>query len=423
MLATSLPAPLSATEAQSHAPSPRPHAPAASQYQRVRLGVHGGRDAPAVTVPLSVRTSEQAHVVLSMLDLDPSAARAVICVIGGASGLHEVLVPRLRSLMMRGVARVAARLHAHVLDGGTDSGIMRMLGAGVEGVRAATSQWGDEEEGASAPASLIGICPARCVRLPPARSEDGAEDMGSAVAAVEAARDASLVDLEPHHTHFVLPDGRRWGTETGVMFAIAGALAALAPAVAIVANGGSMSRKEVLQAVRHRIPIVVLKGTGRLADELAVRLSVASAGVNAGDVLHGMNIAEVEEEEEEWEGKEDEGGGWQPPGAAEARLSGVNDAVDTQESAEGGSAPHTPGSGLARRVPSPAPLKISEPPMSASQELDYIVRNGIAHIFDIESSETADFITLLERLLDADRAAIAQKERSESAVGAEAPTV
>lgn len=389
---------------------------AASQFQRVRLGGKQDREAPAVTVPLSVHTVEQAHVVLQVLGLDPKEVTALICVLGGASGLHEVLVPRLRSLIVGGVARVAARRRAHVLDGGTDSGIMRMLGAGVESVRA-TAQWGEQGD-ATEPSAFIGVCPARCVRVSPGRSEEGEEDFGSLVAAVEAARDTSLVDLEPHHTHFVLADGRKWGSETGVMFALAAALAANAPAVAIVANGGSISRQEVLQAVRCRIPLLVLKGTGRLADELAIRADALAAGVDTGDFLHGINVSEVVEEDE----GEGGGSGLESPQGGGADVSAVDDAVDTQDDADKEEAHQSPGYGHSRRGPGLAPPQLPQGPTSASQELEFIVREGTVHVFDMEAGDSSEFAALLERLLDEDPAAGEGEGGEDGAGESTAPT-
>ena len=53
------------------------------------------------------------------------------------------------------------------------------------------------------------------------------------------------------------------------MFTFAAALAARVPAVAVLANGGMISKKEVLAAVRMRMPTVVIEGSGRLADQIA----------------------------------------------------------------------------------------------------------------------------------------------------------
>ena len=45
-------------------------------------------------------------------------------------------------------------------------------------------------------------------------------------------------------------------------------LAARIPAVAVLANGGMISKKELLNCVRHDIPVIVIEGSGRLADQV-----------------------------------------------------------------------------------------------------------------------------------------------------------
>src|SRR4029077_15864190 len=76
------------------------------------------------------------------------------------------------------------------------------------------------------------------------------------------------VPLEPHHTHFVLVEDAGWGGETETMLSLVDALSAAAPALVVVANGGSVSRREVLGHVRSGREVVVLAGSGRLADEI-----------------------------------------------------------------------------------------------------------------------------------------------------------
>ena len=75
--------------------------------------------------------------------------RTLILVVGGADALDEQVRPRLKQVFSRAIARVAAQTGAVILDGGTHSGVMELLGAGV----AANG----------APTPLIGVAPAGCV--------------------------------------------------------------------------------------------------------------------------------------------------------------------------------------------------------------------------------------------------------------------
>jgi hypothetical protein len=53
------------------------------------------------------------------------------------------------------------------------------------------------------------------------------------------------------------------------MFALAAALSDRAPSLAILANGGAIARAEALANVRQGREIIVIAGSGRLADVIA----------------------------------------------------------------------------------------------------------------------------------------------------------
>jgi hypothetical protein len=44
------------------------------------------------------------------------------------------------------------------------------------------------------------------------------------------------------------------------------------PVLTVLVNGGQVAKNEVLQSVRHTWPIIVIEGTGRLADEIALAI-------------------------------------------------------------------------------------------------------------------------------------------------------
>jgi len=190
-----------------------------------------GNQARAVYVP----TGAEGAAIAAALQLPPP--RAVVMISGGASDMSPIEMARLRTLLVEGVARVAAEESITLIDGGTQAGVMQMIGEG----RAA--------RGGDAP--LIGVCPAALVTWPGGPADD------------------ARVPLEPNHTHFVLTDGDRWGAETETMFALAAALSNGIPSVAVLANGGSIARDEVLHHVRQGREIIVIRGSGRLADEIA----------------------------------------------------------------------------------------------------------------------------------------------------------
>ena len=159
---------------------------------------------------------------------------------GGTEDLAPELTVRLRPLLGDGLARVANEERLTVVTGGTDAGIFRLFGEGL-GDRGA--------------APCIGVAPAGLVSW--AETTAGGETAGD-----------NRVPLEPHHTHFVLVEDGRWGGETEAMLSLVDALSARAPALVVLANGGSVSRREVLGHVRSGREVVVLAGSGRLADEI-----------------------------------------------------------------------------------------------------------------------------------------------------------
>lgn len=167
--------------------------------------------------------------------------RPTLALVGGAGGMNEFDLARLRLLFEGALAPLAESLGAFVVDGGTDAGVMRLMGQ----ARART--------GAAFP--LVGVAATGTVALP-----------GTAPSHPEAA------SLEPHHTHFVLVPGAKWGDESPWLSRVAGALAAGAPSVTVLVNGGEIARQDVSRSIQAGRPVVVVAGSGRTADTLAAAL-------------------------------------------------------------------------------------------------------------------------------------------------------
>lgn len=154
--------------------------------------------------------------------------------------MHDLLVPNVRRLMKRGVVTAAITAGGLIVDGGTAAGVMDMVGSALAGAPPRTLR-------------LLGVCPAPLIARP-----DAPQPPPPGQPHLEA--------LEPHHSNFVLVPASDWGGETSTMFTFAAVLSDRLPCAAVLANGGFISRKEVLYAVRHKIPVVILEGSGRLAD-------------------------------------------------------------------------------------------------------------------------------------------------------------
>ena len=182
-----------------------------------------------------------ADVAAAVGELGLDRGRPVLVVVGGASGLDERSKERLRSLFSQVLVPVAKERNAAVVDGGTDSGVMQLLGQALETQRA------------SCP--LVGVAVEKKVIVPPDASESGGRRA-----------------LERHHTHFVLVPGSSWGDESPWLARVATEIAAGAPSATVLINGGEIALQDVANSVAAGRPVLVVKGTGRAADRIAAAL-------------------------------------------------------------------------------------------------------------------------------------------------------
>jgi hypothetical protein len=145
---------------------------------------------------IQLATREEVSSRLTELGLRPP--HPVVVLVGGADGLGDAGLARLRPLFEEGLAPLADSLGACVIDGGTDAGVMALIGH----ARA--------KLGASFP--LIGVAASGTVE--PADGAVGRTDASS---------------LEPNHTHLVLVPGSRWGEESPWLAEVASWLAGDGP--------------------------------------------------------------------------------------------------------------------------------------------------------------------------------------------------
>lgn len=176
----------------------------------------------------------------AMAQLDLNSPRPILVVVGGASKMSEADNLRLRSLFVEVLAPLAEELGAFVVDGGTDSGVMQMMGQARAQIAATFP--------------LVGVSPVGKVALPDRIPPEDA------------------TALEPHHTHFVLVPGSNWGDESPWLARVATVLASGARSVAVLVNGGEIALKDVSENLKVNRPAIAIAGSGRLADRLAAAL-------------------------------------------------------------------------------------------------------------------------------------------------------
>jgi hypothetical protein len=178
-------------------------------------------NAPAPRV--SVDHVDELPAKLELSGLTPG--QAVVVIVGGAGGMGEEDLRAVGDVLRDAVVPVVERHAAIVVDGGTDSGVMRLIGR--------------------------------------ARSSAGDDGPTSPDAA----------PLEPHHTVFFLVPGEEWGDEAPWISHIASLVAGSRPSVTILINGGQIAYSDAEGSLAKRRPVVVLAGTGRTADAIAGALT------------------------------------------------------------------------------------------------------------------------------------------------------
>lgn len=190
----------------------------------------------ATTQIIEVNHENDLPRVLSALSLQVN--RPTLVLVGGASKLTTEDFQKVEDLFVKVLAPLAQELGLAVVDGGTDAGIMRLIGK----ARAA--------QGATFP--LIGVAPLGLVDLPhqPAPCDDSAP-------------------LEENHTHCLLIPGNQWGDESPWIAKVASRLSENAPSMAILINGGEVTWKDAQSNVAVERTVVVIDGSGRTADILA----------------------------------------------------------------------------------------------------------------------------------------------------------
>jgi hypothetical protein len=138
--------------------------------------------------------------------------------------------------VIEALGELAERVGAVVVDGGTDEGVMRLLGQ----TRARGRRF-----------PLIGVV------------------VASLAAEPEATPSAEQANLEPNHTHVVLVPGEKWGDEVVWIARVADVLAGAAPSATALVNGGDIAYADADASIASDRPVLAIDGTGRTADAVA----------------------------------------------------------------------------------------------------------------------------------------------------------
>ncbi len=214
-------------------------------------------------VAYAIRVHNPSELPIALDSLGMNHPCPVLVLVGGADALNESDMANLCSLFSEVLAPMAEALGTAVVDGGTNTGVMRLMGQ----ARFKTNST----------FPLIGVAATHTITLP-----------SSSFSPPEAAL------LEPHHTHFVLVPGSEWGDESPWLVRVASVLAEGVPSVTVVVNGGEITWEDVTRSVEAGRPVVAIAGSGRTADELAAALGGEEADERAQKLTASGSIEAVE---------------------------------------------------------------------------------------------------------------------------------
>ncbi|MDX2141022.1 MAG: hypothetical protein SF123_23270 [Chloroflexota bacterium] len=191
-------------------------------------------------VARAIRTPQAGDVerIVSALGLKTSS---VIFIIGGAAFMEDTSSSQIRDVIAHGLARFAQERRVTIIDGGTATGVMEVIGQ-------ARRQFNY-----SFP--LIGVAPFNKISFP---GHSGGE---------------RATPLEKNHSHFVLTEGDHFGDESDMITRLVRAISQNQRnhALGLIVNGGIIARHEAYVHTIESKPfkLLVFDGSGRLADDVA----------------------------------------------------------------------------------------------------------------------------------------------------------
>jgi hypothetical protein len=190
----------------------------------------------------AVNIAENHEIQEALHQLGVSRGKRVIVLVGGASGIGFLDKFAMKKAVGV-VAQLAEEMDAVVVDGGTQAGIMREIG--------------NQRRHNKFSFPLIGVVFDNLL------TEEEPEDI-----------------LEPNHTGFILIPGDDWGDESIWIAKIATGIAESTKSITVLINGGEISQHDVQYSLMEGRPVFIMRGTGRLADEITLSNKVSAVDIS-----------------------------------------------------------------------------------------------------------------------------------------------
>jgi hypothetical protein len=180
----------------------------------------------------AVNISEEKEIPEALNELEIPHPKAVIVLVGGAGGIGWWdKFPMGKAIRI--IARLAEETGSVVVDGGTQAGIMKEIGR--------------QRKRNKYSFPLVGVV------FDSLLMKEEPESI-----------------LDPNHTHFFLIPGEDWGDESAWISKIATVIAEDKKSITVLVNGGPISRTDVGYSILEDRPTFVMRGTGRMADNITL---------------------------------------------------------------------------------------------------------------------------------------------------------
>ena len=190
----------------------------------------------------AVNISDNHEIQNALTQLEIPHPRTTIVLVGGAGGIGFLdKFPMRKAVGV--VAKLAEETGAVVVDGGTQAGIMTEIGR--------------QRKRNKYTFPLIGV-----------------------VFDTLLMKEEPASILDSNHTHFLLIPGDDWGDESSWISKIATVIAGENKSITVLVNGGRISRSDVEYSLLEKRPTFVMRGTGRLADEITLTGNVVPIDIS-----------------------------------------------------------------------------------------------------------------------------------------------
>jgi len=197
----------------------------------------------------AVNITDNKEIPEALKGLDIPHPKTVIVLVGGAGGIRWLdRFPMRKAIGI--IAKLAEETQSVVVDGGTQAGIMTEVGR--------------QRKRNKFSFPLIGV-----------------------VFDSLLMKEKPQSILDPNHTDFFLVPGDDWGDESAWISKIATSISGNERSVTILVNGGKISRTDVEYSLLENRPTVIMRGTGRLADEITLTGNVVAVDISRkpGEIL------------------------------------------------------------------------------------------------------------------------------------------